>query len=739
MKICFPGGSQLVPHLYNALRDQYPTHIMLQIDIKNAFGSIKRKKILESLIDSDFKYLVPWFISVYGHSNIISFTDSMGLRETHTIHEAISQGGVLSSFYFSLAIHQVLIDISQYRQDEDPMFRITPVAVMDDLTLLGPVESIQEIYPRLLQSLQQLGLSINGNKLKALSPEAFTGKSISHDTIQLGRDLIQINTDGLVLCGVPFGTTEFCHQYLNTYVESAEQGLNGIQQFPSLQGQLHLIRYCWIQEFTHIIRSLPPAITQNLATSAYNTIEIFLRRNILQLSSEGITTLSKDPNMDQLLSQRLFMRFQQGGLGILHLLKVHKIGYLGGCGLLFAHNEFLPELVRKALTKSIDQKADGLYITLSMAWEKYQHSQWLSHDNHAIKPLSDYITLATKNPQLQSVLYKGLVSSDMLQCENLLQGDQYKDNLSHWKSASNPSSSYFLRALPSNESLSIPNDVFIIALRIFLDIPLELGISDVLCCSRKCKETSWWSFLTDLHLQKCRTYGMYTYRHHKLLGVLRALLSDTNIPFRVEPRGLDNKRPDLLLQLGLQNLYLDVTTVHVKQKKWHNKDRLTPAIVIEEEKQKKHGELAQRQNAKMYGLCFESGGAMGPGFHSLFHDIMSHNVSIGEIDDRYNWTAASFKSYWYQVLSVTYWKATASLLIKQANMVRHLPVTTFDPQKHPDFVLQSDDTRINLPLVGTENREAQEVTVSQAIQSDIKFINPTSRRAKKELYAALDL
>ena len=72
-------------------------------------------------------------------------------------------------------------------------------------------------------------------------------------------------------------------------------------------------------------------------------------------------------------------------------------------------------------------------------------------------------------------------------------------------------------------------------------------------------------------------------------------------------------------------------------------------------------------------------------------------------------------------------------------MVRHLPVTTYDPQKHPNFVLQSDDTRINLPLVGTENREAQEVTVSQAIQSDIKFINPTSRRAKKELYAALDL
>ena len=136
----------------------------MSVDATNAFGSVRRSRILSGL-ETMAPELVPFFKWMYG-GNIALF-DSRG-TEVGTACTGCLQGDPLSSLYFAVALHPILAAIDSEMKmidgDATAMNQGLITAIADDITVQARTSTLFRLAPMVERLLGNANLRINLSK-----------------------------------------------------------------------------------------------------------------------------------------------------------------------------------------------------------------------------------------------------------------------------------------------------------------------------------------------------------------------------------------------------------------------------------------------------------------------------------------------------------------------------------------------------------------------------------------------
>ena len=142
-------GSEAAVHAArHFLENLSPSKVLMKLDIKNAFNSIRRDKILEA-IQVHIPQLYPLVFSSYSAPSILFFSEN-----TIPSREGVQQGDPLGPLLFCLTIHPVLQQLSSE-------FKIF---FLDDGTIGGDIDTVSEDLRCFETGARELGLSLNHEK-----------------------------------------------------------------------------------------------------------------------------------------------------------------------------------------------------------------------------------------------------------------------------------------------------------------------------------------------------------------------------------------------------------------------------------------------------------------------------------------------------------------------------------------------------------------------------------------------
>lgn len=160
---------------------------MLLVDLANAFNSVKRQKILEAVIRRA-PHLYPWVAASLQPSRLLC--GSSVILST----EGCQQGDPLGPLLFALAI-------------QDCIEALTPSVTwhswfLDDGTILGSLDELEQAWPSLQQALQFLGCRPNLLKCQLWGPGAAAPLPATSPLASISR-VPYSDTSGLEVLGSP--------------------------------------------------------------------------------------------------------------------------------------------------------------------------------------------------------------------------------------------------------------------------------------------------------------------------------------------------------------------------------------------------------------------------------------------------------------------------------------------------------------------------------------------------------
>ena len=175
-----PGGPERAVHLLQSrLELGSPNSILLKVDFTNAFNTLHRSVILRELFArkelGSLWRLASW---VYGSPSTLLLLDQGTVAGSMLSQEGVRQGCVLAAALFSIGTISIFNQCVQQHPD------VHAVAIMDDLTLYGPQDSVLRCFDTLLQALQGTGLALNLAKNKVLWPSTSEPPSALFDSIK---------------------------------------------------------------------------------------------------------------------------------------------------------------------------------------------------------------------------------------------------------------------------------------------------------------------------------------------------------------------------------------------------------------------------------------------------------------------------------------------------------------------------------------------------------------------------
>jgi hypothetical protein len=247
-----PGGAETIIHtcqLFSqlALQPSATEDLAIQqIDFRNAFNEISRRSILTQL-ETHSRSLLPFFRWAYGDSTPLFLTSGelVGASE-----RGVRQGDPLGPLFFSLALHPILVQVAA----EFPAYQL--VAYMDDVSILGPAEKMQDVFSRLSQ-LASVHCHLRVNKAKSILFAPHRSEPLEEEQ---HPDAPVLSTSGIVCLGTPVGTSDFEKLSNAEIVSKLTASLQLVQDLESPIA-LPLVRCCVNTRATYLTRTSPPLST----------------------------------------------------------------------------------------------------------------------------------------------------------------------------------------------------------------------------------------------------------------------------------------------------------------------------------------------------------------------------------------------------------------------------------------------------------------------------------------------
>lgn len=154
------GGAEHIAHHVRAIFEERSDATICTLDCTNAFNSVNRLKVAQALLaHPQFASLIPLFLLEYGQPSRLygDGFDNLWSRS------GVRQGSVLGPFWFALTIHaEVEAALKRHPAVKGYLY-------LDDVTLVGPPQSVAAASADIEKALEPLGLMINRKKSEWLS------------------------------------------------------------------------------------------------------------------------------------------------------------------------------------------------------------------------------------------------------------------------------------------------------------------------------------------------------------------------------------------------------------------------------------------------------------------------------------------------------------------------------------------------------------------------------------------
>jgi hypothetical protein len=348
------GGTEALFALLMDYLALHPGWIALKLDIKNAFNSIPRELIAEWI--EQFPSLIPWFRTFYGGPCRIIYRNVDG----KVVFEAVSAEGVIQG----MAESGLLFD-AVYCSLVDLVRKQFPQAILltmhDDTYILGTPADVQAAYVALIAVLARHHMEAQPSKSAIYAPQLFAldepvaapGTSRSSSRLQLtlrtwaaqvAIPIVNLAADpsqrGFLVGGLPVGSPEFVVAFVTQAVRKAKDLVRTVVAkyeawpmdigFPTIHGLYTVLRLCVASKLTHVIRGLPPSITQALVkdlddSQLFGLLTLLGRPDLVALPPESWDSISHL----RALRRRIFLWLDSGGAGITELSRMAPFAFLG--------------------------------------------------------------------------------------------------------------------------------------------------------------------------------------------------------------------------------------------------------------------------------------------------------------------------------------------------------------------------------------------------------------------------
>jgi hypothetical protein len=274
-------GNETIIHFIEQYQLLHPDFAVVQTDIKNAYNTIKRCKIADTLFQT-MPGLLPWFKATYQPTSKLWFEDSSfaknGLRKHIDSAEGVQQGDSCAALFFCMGIHsRILRKLNDIISDK---FKGQGIALglIDDITIIAAPNVINQIWQILIDDLKYLGLNLNEGKCHIYNEDLAVIENVLPDSIQC-------TTSGLVVLGAPIGSTSFKHSYWTKEFEKYKTEIEKATKYKDKQAALIFLRMCLATKYNYFLRSCPVnddnlqltrIIDQNLCTGLSNILNYTL-------------------------------------------------------------------------------------------------------------------------------------------------------------------------------------------------------------------------------------------------------------------------------------------------------------------------------------------------------------------------------------------------------------------------------------------------------------------------------
>jgi hypothetical protein len=580
------GGAESVVHQIQLDAENNPTFVTVTLDITNAYNEIKR-----NAIRCQIQELIPEWEPFFNASHCnpyLTVTAEDGEVVLITAEEGTSQGGPFSPIEFCLAIDPVLKAINKFLRKRSAQCSVT--AFLDNITLRLPPRLLDATFTKLVPRLNALGLSLNMRETKVL------GRQEQRLRCQPFCNKWEVEfidwSTGIRLLGVPIGRISFVQSYLEAAIEPYEQLLADICSVPAFQLRLLLLRHCAMGTHTHLLRGLPPSLTQKFA------------RAVDRLVAERAAELHGVDALTAHQLKRIHMPVKKGGLGLTSAEETREAAFAASMASFFQLARKLSLVTGQFLLRAQQREANPLSRDLHAASERLKtvyNSKW--------NLFSASVVDAPK--KIQMALTRG----------------KRKETLKKWMSADNDNkfervalasltakdghAGAWLHAIPTIRALTLDNDEVSDRLRHRLCIfqPVDPGVS----C--RCRRP-----INEHHDQVCSVGGALRQRHDSLVSVVSNLLRTGGLSTQVEPPNLlpnapDERRGDLLVRdFNERDTLMDIAVTHpLKDRERSLRTSGWARIDMESRKRTKYEEYAEMADLKFLPVVWDAYGAAAEG------------------------------------------------------------------------------------------------------------------------------
>jgi hypothetical protein len=343
-----------------------------------------------------------------------------------------------------------------------------------------------------------------------------------------------------------------------------------------------------------------------------------------------------------------------------------------------------------------------------------------------VRKLQRALTYALHEDSLST--FMDMVASDRHHCD-----DRERDlHLAHLRAVSAPDSSQFLKIVPTDKSLCIPNDAFAFTLRARLALPLVNidQIPERCFCDELLPDHPFTSyhFLFCKELKGGPRYAM----HQNIVAELKKYCQDSGIHSSTHSTALladpDNhhpygKRPDLLIYLprGYPTIAIDASlTCPVAESLYPKYNRpLAAAVIREQYKKSKYQERCKKQRLSFAPFVLEVFGGIGADAVELINTIFKAS--------RVKCSRKTFRRMLHITLITSAYKMFTTML-DRARAQRHVTFRPAAQQSESDLDLfrpASEEPESEPDLKHTDDAEPVPHT-DTTLTTDVNCTQPSS-------------
>jgi hypothetical protein len=626
-----PGGTEMVAHISNTITAKWndqshgltaaaSKYGIATLDIKNAFNSMRRAPIYDSLMELH-QPLIPFFRWSYGSPSPLVLSDGSCFGYSST---GVRQGDPLGPLLFAIGLHPVL----KLLQEHFPNHLF--LAYLDDISILGDVspERMVPIMNLAKQLLNNIGLHINEDKSDVWIP---------------GRDA---NKNGLTVVGASVGTYQYQMLSLSQKLLAYDSILNQLSSLP-LPPQLAfaLLGSCVHSRPMYMARVTPPCIVPDNEPNPFARFDHKVLETLMAISKVDIAT----PEIHASLIASLPIRL--GGLGLRKMAQVHSCAwtasYLRAAKFLKTHLlAWVPAPLEQMTIFAPFLHTIHLHCADLVVLEEVNNAALPQPTLTLWSPTDD---IPDSNIPKQKQLVSAIDNINMQQLTQLISGTP---DIKAWilSNQFRGSGSWLYSATCSASVLQVCNDDFTRSIGLRLLLPQYLpGWNHLNYYPSQCYECT--AMLPNqatqtTHCLNCnKRQGIWKSRHDAvrdcLLDTLSTLYGKDNITKEV-PIQLDDGSPGIVADLVLrsapaQELWIDVAISSASSPKYitHGSD-VTPLAAASNKESQKTGKyrpylVGLNRNADSFiPFVIETSGQFGKAATQFFQKLLQNKPGTQE-------------------------------------------------------------------------------------------------------------